>query len=124
MLWIRKEKIEKIWPLLSNNEPKGTDIRKFESLGTRSFPIEMALGYSIDLHNLIGGARKQERLHFLKNYWMSRVSDVPDIKFYTSLNPKWSCAIGNFGIKGKKAVEISDKLTNSRYTLSPLIGSK
>lgn len=112
MLWIRKEKIEKIWPLLSNNEPKGTDIRKFESLGTRSFPIEMALGYSIDLHNLIGGARKQERLHFLKNYWMSRVSDVPDIKFYTSLNPKWSCAIGNFGIKGKKAVEISDKLFN------------
>lgn len=112
MMWIRKEKIESIWPLLSNGEPNGGDIRKFESLGTRSFPIEMALGYSIDLHNLIGGERKQERLHYLKHYWMSKVADVPGIKFYTSLSPKWSCAIGNFGLEGKKPVEISDKLFN------------
>jgi selenocysteine lyase/cysteine desulfurase len=112
MMWIRKEKIEQIWPLLSNGEPQGKDIRKFESLGTRSFPIEMALGYSIDLHNLIGSKRKQDRLHFLKNYWMSKVKDVQGIKFYTSPKPKWSCAIGNFGLEGKKAVEISDKLHN------------
>lgn len=112
MLWIRKEKIERVWPLLSNPEPNSGDIRKFESLGTRSFPIEMALGYSIDLHNMIGGARKQERLHFLKNYWMSQVKDVPGIKFYTSPDPKWSCAIGNFGFEGRKPVEIADKLFN------------
>lgn len=110
MMWVRKEKIAGIWPLLSNDKPDGTDIRKFESLGTRSFPIEMAIGYSLDLHNLIGSRRKQERLHFLKNYWMSRVQDVPGIKFYTSPNPKWSCAIGNFGFEGKKPVEIADSL--------------
>jgi selenocysteine lyase/cysteine desulfurase len=38
MLWIKKEKIEKIWPLLCNGEPRSADIRKFETLGTRSFP--------------------------------------------------------------------------------------
>jgi selenocysteine lyase/cysteine desulfurase len=112
MMWIRKEKIEKVWPLLSAGEPRSGDIRKFENLGTRSFPTEMALGYSIDLHNLIGGARKQERLHFLKNYWMSRVQDVPGIKFFTAPDPNWSCAIGNFGFEGMKPVEISDKLFN------------
>jgi selenocysteine lyase/cysteine desulfurase len=112
MMWIRKDKIERVWPLLSSPEPNSADIRKFENLGTRSFPIEMALGYSIDLHNLIGSARKQERLHYLKHYWMSRVSDVPGIKFYTSPDPKWSCAIGNFGFEGRKPVEIADKLFN------------
>lgn len=112
MMWIRKEKIAGIWPLLSNNEPNGADIRKFESLGTRSFPIEMGIGYSLDLHNLIGSKRKQERLHYLKNYWMSQVKEVPGIKFYTSPNPKWSCAIGNFGFEGKKPVEIADQLFN------------
>jgi selenocysteine lyase/cysteine desulfurase len=112
MMWIKKDKIEKIWPLLANPEPNSSDIRKFESLGTRSFPIEMALGYSIDLHNMIGGARKQQRLHYLKNYWMSQVKDVPGIKFYTAPNPEWSCAIGNFGFEGKKPVEIADKLFN------------
>ena len=39
MLWIAKDKIEKIWPLLCNDKPHSTDIRKFETLGTRSFPI-------------------------------------------------------------------------------------
>lgn len=110
MMYIRKDNISKVWPLLSNPDPGSSDIRKFESLGTRSFPIEMALGYSIDLHNMIGGQRKQERLHYLKHYWMSAVKDVPGMKFFTSLKPKWSCAIGNFTIEGMKPSEIADKL--------------
>lgn len=110
MMWIRKEKIEKVWPLLSAPEPRSTDIRKFENLGTRSFPIEMALGYSVDLHNLIGSARKKERLHYLKRYWMSRVKDFPGVKLNTSLKHEWSCAIGNFSIEGQKPGDIADKL--------------
>lgn len=110
LMWVKKDKIPGIWPLLSNDKPEGDNIRKFESLGTRSFPIEMSIGYSLDLHNLIGSQRKQERLHFLKNYWMERVRDVPGIKFYTSPDPRWSCAIGNFGFEGKKATDISNRL--------------
>ncbi|MCC7244868.1 MAG: aminotransferase class V-fold PLP-dependent enzyme [Saprospiraceae bacterium] len=110
LMWIKKEKIPNIWPLLSNDKPDGGDIRKFETLGTRSFPIEMAIGYSLDLHNLIGSRRKQERLHFLKNYWMEQVRDVKGIKLYTSLHPKWGCAIGVFGLEGQKAGDISSKL--------------
>lgn len=107
MMWIKKEKIPGIWPLLSNDKPDGDNIRKFESLGTRSFPIEMAIGYSLDLHNVIGSARKQQRLYFLKNYWMERVRDLPGIRFYTSMHPEWSCAIGNFGFDGKKASDLA-----------------
>lgn len=112
MMWVKKEKIAGIWPLLSNNEPASDNIRKFESLGTRSFPIEMAIGYSLDLHNFIGSARKQQRLHFLKNYWMEQVRDLPGIRFFNSPKPEWSCAIGNFGFEGKKAIEITTELYN------------
>lgn len=112
MMWVKKEKIPGIYPLLSNNEPEGDNIRKFESLGTRSFPIEMAIGYSLDLHNFIGSARKQERLHFLKHYWMDQVKGLPGIRFYTSPRPEWSCAIGNFGFEGKKPVELAAELYN------------
>ncbi|MCE7923117.1 MAG: aminotransferase class V-fold PLP-dependent enzyme [Haliscomenobacteraceae bacterium CHB4] len=112
MMWVKKEKIAGIWPLLSHNEPASDNIRKFESLGTRSFPIEMAIGYSLDLHNFIGSARKQQRLHFLKNYWMEQVRDLPGIRFFTSPKPEWSCAIGNFGFEGKKAIEITTELYN------------
>lgn len=110
MMWIRKEKIPGIWPLLSSDKPDSDNIRKFESLGTRSFPVEMATGYSIDLHNLIGPQRKQERLHFLKNYWMERVRDVRGIRFYTNPQPEWSCAIGNFGLDGWKGSDIVAQL--------------
>jgi selenocysteine lyase/cysteine desulfurase len=110
MMWIKKEKIPGIWPLMSNDKPNGENIRKFETLGTRSFPIEMAIGYSLDLHNLIGSARKQHRLHYLKSYLMDKLRDVPGVKFYTSPDPKWSCAICTVGLEGKKGSEISDRL--------------
>ena len=106
MLWIKKEKIPGIWPLLSNDQPNGDNIRKFESLGTRSFPIEMAVGYSLDLHNLIGTKRKQERLHYLKNYWMEQVLDLPGLHFHNSMHPDWGCAIGTFGLEGKKSGDL------------------
>ncbi|MBK7383075.1 MAG: aminotransferase class V-fold PLP-dependent enzyme [Flavobacteriales bacterium] len=110
LMWVKKEKIGKLWPLLSNDKPQGDDIRKFESLGTRSFPIEMATGYSIDLHNLIGSQRKQERVHSLKLHWMDQVKDVPGITFHTSMDPRYSCAIGCFGKEGMKATAISEQL--------------
>lgn len=110
LMWIKKERIGKVWPLVSNEKPQGDDIRKFESLGTRSFPAEMATGYSIDLHNLIGQPRKQQRLHELKSYWMERVQDVPGIFFKTINDARHSCAIGTFGITGMKASALSDDL--------------
>lgn len=110
LMWIKKEKIPGIWPLLSNDKPDGENIRKFESLGTRSFPTEMAIGYSLDLHNFIGTHRKQQRLHYLKNYWMEQVRDLPGIRFFTSLHPDWGCAIGNFGFEGKKSADLAGRL--------------
>lgn len=125
MLWIKKEKIANVWALLSNDKPDGDNIRKFESLGTRSFPVEMATGYSIDLHNLIGSARKQQRLHYLKNYWMEKVRNVPGIQLYTSLSPDWGCAIGTFAIAGQKAQAVSEALyTNWKIHTTPITWEK
>jgi len=81
------------------------DIRKFENLGTRPFFIEQAIGKAVEFHQMIGSERKEKRLHYLKNYWMQRVKDIPGIKLNTSMNPKWGCAIGNVGMEGKKPGE-------------------
>lgn len=110
MLYIRKDKIKEVWPLLSNDKPDGDDIRKFETLGTRSFPIEMAIGYSLDFHNLIGTARKQKRLFYLKNYWMEQVQRLPNVRFHTSLKPEWGCAIGVFNLENLDYLEVVKKL--------------
>lgn len=112
MLYIKKDKIKDVWALLSNDVPDGDNIRKFESLGTRSFASEMAIGYALDFHNMIGSKRKEARLHYLKNYWAEQVKDIPKVKLNTSLNPKFGCAIGNFSIEGIEPSEIDNKLFN------------
>jgi selenocysteine lyase/cysteine desulfurase len=107
MLYVKKEKIKDIYPLFATSEnPLKDDIRKFENLGTRPFFIEQAIGKAIEFHDMIGSGRKEKRLHYLKNYWMEKVKDVPKVKLYTSLHPKWGCAIGNVGIEGKQPGEL------------------
>lgn len=110
MLYIKKDKIKNVWALLSNTEPDGTDIRKFESLGTRSFASEMAIAEAIDFHTLIGGKRKEARLRYLKNYWAEKAAKIKGVKLNTSLLPKFSCAICNFAIEGWKPEEIDGHL--------------
>ena len=112
MLWIKKEKIASVWPLTCNDNPTGTDIRKFEALGTRSFPIEQAIGEAINFHNAIGPKRKQERIHYLKNYWASAVKKVSKVKIHTSLDPKYSCAICGVTVDGMTPGELDSELFN------------
>ncbi|MCA6449657.1 MAG: aminotransferase class V-fold PLP-dependent enzyme [Chitinophagaceae bacterium] len=113
MLWIKKEKIGKIWPLVCNDKPRSEDIRKFETLGTRSFPIEQGIGEAVNFQNAIGSKRKEERIRYLKNYWATRVKDIPKVKIHTSFKPEYSCAICGVSIDGMTPGELDSALFNS-----------
>ena len=110
MLWVKKEKIAKVWPLFPGETPQSDDIRKFENMGTRSFPIEQAIGQAIDFHNMIGPARKEARLRYLKNYWVNQVKDLPGVRMNTTTHPAYSCGIANIGIEGKEPGELDSYL--------------
>lgn len=110
LVYIKKEKIKKVWALLSAVEPDGEDIKKFESLGTRSFATEMAIGTALDFHNLIGSKRKEERLRFLKNYWAEKAQQLPKAKITTSLKPQYSCGMANVGFEGWDAHQVETRL--------------
>jgi len=116
MLYIKKEKIKDIWPLLSNDKPDSEDIRKFESLGTRNFASEMAISTAIDFHYTIGGKRKEDRLRFLKNYWAEKAEKIPGVKLGTSLKPEYSCALAIFSIDGITVSDVENKLL-SKYKI-------
>ena len=117
LLYVKKEKIKTIYPLFATaDDPLKDDIRKFESLGTRPFFIEQAIGKAVEFHDMIGSERKQKRLHYLKNYWMEKVKNIPKVKFNTSLDPKWGGAIGNIAIEGKKPGEL-DSFLMDKYKI-------
>jgi selenocysteine lyase/cysteine desulfurase len=106
MLYVKKEKIKSIYPLFAGSEPKSEDIRKFENLGTRPFFIEQATGKAIEFYDMIGAKRKEQRLFYLKNYWMSKVKDIPKVKLGTSMKQGFGCAIGIVSVEGKKPSEL------------------
>jgi len=110
MMWIKKEKIGKVWPLVTSGSPHSNDIRKFEELGTRSFPIEQGIGEAINFHEGIGSKRKEERIRYLKDYWALKVQQIPKVKLHTSLNPKYSCAICGVSIDGMTPGELDSAL--------------
>ena len=116
MMWVKRDKIEKLWPLTCYGDPHSKDIRKFEALGTRSFPIEQGIGEAINFHEAIGSKRKQERVFYLKNYWATRVKDVPGVKLHTSLDPRFSCAICGVSIDGVAPRDLMNTLFD-RYKI-------
>ncbi len=113
MLWIKKEKIEKIWPLVCNDKPRSDNIRKFETLGTRSFPIEQGIGEAVNFQNAIGSKRKEERIRYLKNYWAEKVKNIPKVTIHTSFKPEYSCAICGVSIDGMTPGELDSALFNT-----------
>lgn len=113
MLYIRKEKVRKVYPLFAAPDAKSPDIRKFENLGTRPFFIEQAILKAIEFYDMIGAGRKEMRLLYLKNYWMNKVKDISNVKLGTSLKKEFGCAIGLVSIEGKKPAELDSFLFNN-----------
>jgi selenocysteine lyase/cysteine desulfurase len=110
LLYVKKDKIKNLYPLFATEQPLKDDIRKFEQLGTRPFFIEQAIGKAVEFHEMIGAERKEKRLHYLKNYWMEKVSQFPKVKIHTSLDPKWGGAIGIVSVQGKKSGDLDNYL--------------
>lgn len=110
MLWVKKEKISKIFPLIPNDKPNSDNIRKFENLGTRPFMIEQAIGQALNFQYAIGNARKEARLRFLKDYWAKEAIKLPKIKMNTSLKPEFSGALCHFSVEGLEAGKMESEL--------------
>jgi selenocysteine lyase/cysteine desulfurase len=116
ILYVKKENINKVWPLLAGGEKKTDDITRLGHTGTHPAHTDLAIGAAIDFYNLIGAERKEARLRFLQNYWTAKVRHLPNVIVNTPADPARSCGIGNAGIKGMKPAVLADTLF-TRYKI-------
>ncbi len=114
MLYVRRDKISRIWPLMAAEEKLAGDIRKFEEVGTHSAAPRLAVGEAVVFHEGIGAARKEARLRYLSRYWMDRLKDAPGITFHTSFDPRQSCGIATFSIRGVDAASVQGFLFDKK----------
>ncbi len=109
-LYVRKDKIAKIWPLFAAPERLDDNIRKFEQIGTYPLPLRTAIGEALTFHESIGVSRKAARLRFLRERWARRVEKLPRVKILTPYDPAQACGIGAMSIEGIGAASLTDHL--------------
>ncbi len=110
ILYVKKENISSIWPLLAGGDSSPDDINRLGHVGTHPAHTDLAIDAAIEFYNLLGAERKEARLRFLQNYWTSKVRDLPHIQVNTPADPARACGIANVGIKGMKPSELADTL--------------
>ncbi|HWY52047.1 MAG TPA: aminotransferase class V-fold PLP-dependent enzyme [Chthoniobacterales bacterium] len=115
LLYVKRDKIDKIWPLMAAEAKQKSDIRKFEEIGTHSAAPKLAIGEALIFHNGIGSKRKEARLRYLSRYWMNRLKDVSKIRFNTSFDSNQSCAIANVHIDGTDPKAVTKYLFDKHH---------
>lgn len=116
MLYVKKDKIKQIWPLLGETGYPDDDIRKLNHTGTHPVHTDLALADAIKFHQKIGIARKEARLRYLQTYWTSQVRNHPGIIVNTPADPARHGAIGNVGVEKLKPAELAKTLME-RYKI-------
>jgi selenocysteine lyase/cysteine desulfurase len=110
MLYVRRDKIADLWPMMAAPEKLDDDIRKFEEIGTHPAAGFLAIGDALTFHEGIGPVRKGARMRYLRDYWVKQLIDHPSVKLNTSLDPRFSCGLANIQIRGVNHEKLCDFL--------------
>lgn len=110
LLYVKKEKIAKLWPLLADGNTDMSEISRINHIGTHPVHTDITIEDAIDYYNMIGGERKEKRMRFLQQYWTSKVRNVPNIILNTPADEKRACGIANVGIKGINPGDLAKRL--------------
>jgi len=100
LLYVRRDRIGDLWPLMAADPHLDDDIRKFEEIGTHPAANYLAIGEALTFNQSIGLARKEARLRWLRDYWAMRLLEHDRIRLHTSLDPKYSCGLATVEIEG------------------------
>lgn len=110
LLFVKKDKISKIWPLLAPYELDQITVKNISHIGTEPVATTLAINDALDYYHMVGAKRKEERLRYLQHYWTDQVRDIPGINVNTPKDPARSCGIANVGLDRMKPAELANAL--------------
>lgn len=122
-LYVRKSKIESLWPLMAGNPGQEKDIRKYEEIGTHPAANHNAVSVSLAFHRAIGVRRKFARLTYLRDRWAKRLLADGNgrVRILTPLDSPWGGGLGFFTVDGLDPVALGGWLVGQhRVVQTPI----
>jgi isopenicillin-N epimerase len=100
-LYVRRDKIQSLWPIMAGGVEQESNIRKYEEIGTHPAANHNAIAVAIAFNRGIGPERKIARLRYLRDRWANRLLAASDrVKMFAPIGPDAGGAIGVFGVDG------------------------
>lgn len=110
-LYVRKERIAGLWPLMAAPKAMDANIRKYEEIGTHPAANHNAIAAALAFHRSIGAERKIERLRYLRNRWAKRLlAYSPRVRVPTPLDSPDAGAIALVSVEGVDPGALTDWL--------------
>ncbi|TFG75023.1 MAG: aminotransferase class V-fold PLP-dependent enzyme [Flavobacteriales bacterium] len=110
MLYVSKNRISKIWPLLADHVVEPNNILRLNHTGTHPVHSDLAIDDAIDYLEVLGMGRKEQRLRYLQRYWSDRLRDIDHVVINTPVEEYRSCGIANVGITHLKPADLAKSL--------------
>lgn len=110
ILYVKRDKIEKLWPIYGEEGVPAASIMKLNHTGTHPCHTDLGIEHAIAFHETIGIARKEARLRYLQQYWTSKVRGKSRVVLHTPAEPSRSCAIANVAVERMTPAELASAL--------------
>ena len=110
LLYVNRNNIHKIWPLLANGNTNKNDIKRLNHIGTHPVHTDLAISNSIDYTNWIGMKKKEKRMRYLQRYWSDKLRSIENVIVNTPEDLNRSCGIGNVGLSNMSPSAMSKVL--------------
>jgi isopenicillin-N epimerase len=121
-LYVRRAKIEQLWPLMAAPPELNANIRKFEEIGTHPAANHNAIAEALTFHEGIGAERKAARLRFLFQRWARRLDKLPKVKILTPYDAAQSCGLASVAIEGMDPNKLVAHLWDKhRIIITPIV---
>lgn len=116
ILYCRKTRLGDIEPFMGEQDaPAGTVDARVHT-GTSNFAAYLSVPDALDFHESIGVANKAARLRHLRDRWAETLRDAPAIQILTPPDPRLTCAITSFRLRGRTSV--AENIAIARELLS------
>lgn len=121
-LYVRREKIEKLWSMMGSSAVQLKDIRKYEEIGTHQQANFNIVSAAVSFHHQLGADRKIARLRWLRDYWANALLKESDrVKVLTPLGPNAGGAIALVSVDGIDASALTTWLLSKHFVVTVAI---